>query len=198
MSENIKPVAHQYLFTSPFGDGEVWRDNQTIWNGQYAKQSRPLYDQSAIEAARQEGREAVLAELREKGTCVESDLRRLLKEEQFAHSQLMAKHNALHRNAHELRRQLAAAQALVSDAANRLCGHDWLPRSVRRLQSELRRADTTSLDALLAAKERETIERCAKLCESLFDMDDDSCNEAETCAAAIGAMLQKGPSCTRS
>lgn len=28
-------------------------------------------------------------------------------------------------------------------------------------------------------------EACAKVCESLFDMDDDSCNEAETCAAAI-------------
>jgi len=28
-------------------------------------------------------------------------------------------------------------------------------------------------------------EACAKVCESLFDMDDDSCNEAEQCAAAI-------------
>lgn len=36
--------------------------------------------------------------------------------------------------------------------------------------------------ALVAAHERE---KCAKLCESLFDMDDDSCNEAETCAKAI-------------
>jgi hypothetical protein len=34
------------------------------------------------------------------------------------------------------------------------------------------------------AQERE---RCAKLCESLFDADDDSCNEAEKCAAAIRA-----------
>ena len=30
-------------------------------------------------------------------------------------------------------------------------------------------------------------EACAKVCESLFDMDDDSCNEAEQCAAAIRA-----------
>ena len=34
----------------------------------------------------------------------------------------------------------------------------------------------------LIALEREA---CAKVCESLFDMDDDSCNEAEHCAEAI-------------
>lgn len=28
-------------------------------------------------------------------------------------------------------------------------------------------------------------EACAKVCESLFDMDDESCNEAEQCAKAI-------------
>ena len=38
-----------------------------------------------------------------------------------------------------------------------------------------------------AVKEREA---CAKLCESLFDMDDDSCSEAEQCAAAIRARSQ--------
>ena len=37
---------------------------------------------------------------------------------------------------------------------------------------------------LVRADEREA---CAKVCESLFDMDDDSCNEAEQCAAAIRA-----------
>jgi hypothetical protein len=36
--------------------------------------------------------------------------------------------------------------------------------------------------ALVAAAEREV---CAKVCESLFDLDDDSCSEAEQCAAAI-------------
>ncbi len=30
-------------------------------------------------------------------------------------------------------------------------------------------------------------EECAKVCESLFDMEDDSCNEADKCAAAIRA-----------
>lgn len=30
-------------------------------------------------------------------------------------------------------------------------------------------------------------EACAKLCESLFDLEDDTCNEAEQCAAAIRA-----------
>ena len=33
-------------------------------------------------------------------------------------------------------------------------------------------------------------EACAKVCESLFDGDDDSCNEAEKCAAAIRARGQ--------
>ena len=39
-------------------------------------------------------------------------------------------------------------------------------------------------EALVRADEREA---CAKVCESLFDMDDDSCSEAEQCAAAIRA-----------
>jgi hypothetical protein len=40
------------------------------------------------------------------------------------------------------------------------------------------------LAALVRADEREA---CAKVCESLFDLDDDSCSEAEQCAAAIRA-----------
>jgi hypothetical protein len=35
-----------------------------------------------------------------------------------------------------------------------------------------------------SAKEREA---CAKVCESLFDPQDDTCDEAEQCAAAIRA-----------
>ena len=42
--------------------------------------------------------------------------------------------------------------------------------------------------ALVAAAERE---ECAKLCESLFDPDDDSCNEADLCVAAIRARSQQ-------
>ena len=43
--------------------------------------------------------------------------------------------------------------------------------------------------AYLAAQESwyAAHEACAKVCESLFDLDDDTCNEAETCAAAIRA-----------
>jgi hypothetical protein len=41
-----------------------------------------------------------------------------------------------------------------------------------------------AFEALVRADEREA---CAKVCESLFDMDDDSCSEAEQCAAAIRA-----------
>jgi len=35
-------------------------------------------------------------------------------------------------------------------------------------------------------------EACAKLCESLFDVDDNSCNEAEQCANAIRARGNHG------
>jgi len=41
--------------------------------------------------------------------------------------------------------------------------------------------------ALVATAEREA---CAKVCESLFDLDDDSCSEAEQCVAAIRARGQ--------
>ena len=34
-------------------------------------------------------------------------------------------------------------------------------------------------------------EACAKACEELFDMEDDSCNEAEQCAEAIRARSNK-------
>jgi len=44
-------------------------------------------------------------------------------------------------------------------------------------------ATHTVTDAAIT-KEREA---CAKVCESLFDLDDDSCSEAEQCAAAIRA-----------
>lgn len=40
---------------------------------------------------------------------------------------------------------------------------------------------------ITAAAKAEEREACAQLCESLFDMDDDSCDEAEKCAAAIRA-----------
>jgi len=43
------------------------------------------------------------------------------------------------------------------------------------------------LEWQIAEKEREA---CAKVCESLFDMDDNSCNEAEHCADAIRARGQ--------
>lgn len=41
---------------------------------------------------------------------------------------------------------------------------------------------------LIRADEREA---CAKACEELFDMEDDSCNEAEQCAEAIRARGNK-------
>jgi hypothetical protein len=44
--------------------------------------------------------------------------------------------------------------------------------------------DSERFAAQVALAEREA---CAKVCESLFDLDDDSCSEAEQCAAAIRA-----------
>lgn len=41
------------------------------------------------------------------------------------------------------------------------------------------------LEAFFHAAQALEREACAKVCESLFDMDDDSCNEAELCATAI-------------
>lgn len=55
---DMEPVAYQYLFTSPFGDGDVWRDSSRTWNGQSPKQSRPLFTANQLEQARQEERDA--------------------------------------------------------------------------------------------------------------------------------------------
>ena len=41
----------------------------------------------------------------------------------------------------------------------------------------------------LEAFARLIVERCSQECESLFDLDDDSCNEAEKCAAAIRNLM---------
>jgi hypothetical protein len=43
--------------------------------------------------------------------------------------------------------------------------------------------------AKLVAEKSASVEReaCAKVCESLFDLEDDTCDEAEQCAAAIRA-----------
>ena len=43
------------------------------------------------------------------------------------------------------------------------------------------------LEAFANLVAQHELEACAKVCESLFDMDDDSCNEAEQCAKAIRA-----------
>jgi hypothetical protein len=45
--------------------------------------------------------------------------------------------------------------------------------------------DSATAQAVISEREA-----CAKVCESLFDLDDDSCSEAEQCAAAIRARGQ--------
>ena len=39
---NQEPIGYQYLFNSPFG-GEVWRDSESMWNGNKPKSSRAIY-----------------------------------------------------------------------------------------------------------------------------------------------------------
>ena len=55
----------------------------------------------------------------------------------------------------------------------------------------LERFATLIASRVAAAAKAEERESCAKVCESLFDMDDDSCNEAEQCAEAIRARSTK-------
>jgi hypothetical protein len=44
-------------------------------------------------------------------------------------------------------------------------------------------------DVFVSVSQRnQVLEEAAKMCESLFDKDDNSCNEAEQCAAAIRGM----------
>lgn len=48
------------------------------------------------------------------------------------------------------------------------------------------RGHASTRDAIRWAMKQER-EACAKVCESLFDPEDDTCDEAEQCAAAIRA-----------
>lgn len=41
--ESQHPATHQYLFTSPYGNGDVWREESSLWNGQRPKASRALF-----------------------------------------------------------------------------------------------------------------------------------------------------------
>jgi len=38
-----EPIAYQYLYSDPFGNGDVWRNDGYEWNGQRPKGSRGLY-----------------------------------------------------------------------------------------------------------------------------------------------------------
>ena len=68
---------------------------------------------------------------------------------------------------------------------------DWADRDDpwRREHGSKYYEDEAIKKAALAAAAAER-EACAKVCESLFDLDDDSCSEAEQCAAAIRARGQ--------
>ena len=75
------------------------------------------------------------------------------------------------------------------DDLERFCHH---AAAVERDKWE---AKFEQLEALMQVREQQPNkpcclaerEACAKVCESLFDADDDSCDEAEKCAAAIRA-----------
>lgn len=56
---------------------------------------------------------------------------------------------------------------------------------------QLRAAQLAAIAAAAPAIRRAERERCARVCESLVDLDDDSCNEAERCASAIRALPEE-------
>jgi hypothetical protein len=70
---------------------------------------------------------------------------------------------------------------MTDDQFKNLCNvYGFAPsRSLREL------LDSATAQAVISEREA-----CAKVCESLFDLDDDSCSEAEQCAAAIRARGQ--------
>lgn len=196
MSENIKPIA-------------------------VCPQNGNLYDQSAIEAARQEGivigHDNLNAHAMKLSAEI-ADLRRQL----AAAQERSVVHNL---RATEAEAKLVAAQinsiryyklrewmssnveegwSKVCELAAVACWVGWedfdavlddLPNCRVGLCSKNpdEKADTTALDTLLAAKEREAIERCAQLCEeqkvgfaSYFEIDE----RIDQCATAIRALLK--------
>lgn len=163
MTDTIKPIAYccinrQGDITSTIKHKDGWR-------------KAPLYDESATEQARQEGRNEW--QEKSKGTF-----------------QTAAKNDALTKENDDLRRQLVAAQALILEAAEDI--GEWGCYASAYFQAKhnltgciekYRCTDTTVLDALLAQRERETIERCAKVCD--VQAGEPECPErAEYCAAA--------------
>lgn len=58
----------------------------------------------------------------------------------------------------------------------------WAKEADLWMTSDERIAAVERFAALVRDDEREA---CAQVCESLFDADDDTCDEAEKCAAAI-------------
>ena len=169
MSENIKPAAWSCLvlqadatfkpelsFTEP--PAELYS----------VRKIAALYDESSIEAARQEGEDRVVNKL----LCAQ------------------ANENAANGLVADLRRQLAAAQALlmvISDAVPCMC-----QEHSEQAEALLDCSGHAALDTLLAARERETIERCIKTCDDGPERQD--CNgqwvkDQEACVQALKALL---------
>jgi len=56
-------------------------------------------------------------------------------------------------------------------------------------EAKMRSGQPYHFDVFVSVSQRnQVLEEAAKMCESLFDKDDNSCNEAEQCAIAIRAM----------
>lgn len=141
---------------------------------------------AAIEAARQEVRDEW--QEKSKGTF-----------------QTAAKNDALTKENDDLRRQLAAAQALIIEAADDI--GEWgcyvsayfqAKHNLTGCIEKYRCTDTTVLDALLAQRERETVEKCLSKAHSLdvksFDiMPDQAVRVIVAYQDAIRALLPKEP-----
>lgn len=88
-----------------------------------------------------------------------------------------------------LRAELAASQAREKSMLGHLRTTSYHPVKDFLFEVLERGVDTSALDAMLAQRERETIERCAKVCDARYMGDNNREDmEARRCAAAIRAL----------
>lgn len=148
MTDTIKPIAYccinrQGDITSTIKHKDGWR-------------KAPLYDESAIEQARQEGRDEFAMKLSHANIEI-AELRRQLAATQADNAAL---HSAAHRLALE-------SECFYLDCEDMPILSKWtepMLNAISEVQKTRWESGTSAIDALLTAKERETIERCAKVC----------------------------------
>jgi cell division protein FtsB len=89
----------------------------------------------------------------------------------------------------ELTKQLAARDLVIKQVTDLASAYLCNPHHGVGYIEEIAliQPTTEALDEYVSQAVEQEREACAALCESLFDADDDSCTEAETCASKIRA-----------